>query len=46
MSKLSRFLLLLVLIVVLGGVIFLVSWDIPPPVKSVEITLPDDRLPR
>jgi hypothetical protein len=39
-------LLLALLVVVLGGVIFLMTWDIPAPTKQVEVQIPDDRLPR
>jgi hypothetical protein len=46
MSKLSRFLFLLAFILVLGGVIFLLTWEIPPPTAPVEVTIPDERLPR
>jgi hypothetical protein len=35
-----------VLVLVLGGVIFLLTWDIPPPTSGVEVTIPDERLPR
>ena len=31
---------------VLGGFLFLATWDIPAPVSSVEKVLPDDRFPR
>lgn len=43
MSKLTKFLLALFLVVLLGGGIFLVTWEIPPPTTQVEKTLPDDR---
>jgi len=39
-------LLLVVLAVLLGGVIFLITWDIPPPTTPVEIEIPDEELPR
>ena len=29
----------------LGGVIFLVTWDIPAPTSQVETVIPDERLP-
>ncbi len=38
--------LVALLVVVLGGVIFLMTWDIPAPTKQVEVQIPDDRLPR
>jgi hypothetical protein len=43
---LARVLLLLALVILLGGVIFLVTWDIPPPTAQVEEVIPDERLPR
>lgn len=41
-----RLLLLVPLIIVLGGLIFLLTWDIPPPTRPVELVIPDERLPR
>jgi hypothetical protein len=32
--------------VLLGGVIFLVTWEIPAPTAQVETVIPDERLPR
>ena len=46
MSTVTRFLIVLVLVVVLGGVLFLVTWDIPPPTARIEREIPDERLPR
>jgi hypothetical protein len=46
MSTLNRILLVLVLVAVLGGGVFLVTWEIPPPTARVERILPDDRFPR
>jgi hypothetical protein len=43
---LGRLLLLALLVVLLGGVIFLMTWEIPPPTEQVETVIPDDRLPR
>ena len=45
MSVRGAFLVTL-LVVLLGGVIFLMTWDIPAPTKQVEVQIPDDRLPR
>jgi len=42
----SRLIFLLVFLALVGGGAFLVTWDIPPPVKKVERILPDDRFPR
>jgi hypothetical protein len=46
MSTLNRFLLVLLTVLVLGGAVFLVTWDIPPPTSRVERVLPDDQFPR
>ncbi len=46
MKNISRLVFLLVVVSVVGGGVFLATWDIPPPVKKVERTLPDDRFPR
>jgi hypothetical protein len=46
MSTINRFLLVLLLVLVLGGTVFLVTWDIPPPTSRVEHVLPDDQFPR
>ncbi len=46
MSKLLRARVILLVVVVLGGVGFLVTWDIPAPTARQEVVLPDERLPR
>lgn len=46
MGTFSRLLILLAVVVVLGGLIFVVTWDIPPPTRQVETVIPDERLPR
>ncbi len=46
MSKAPFILLVVVTAVVVGGAVFLATWDIPPPTKTVEKPIPDDRLPR
>jgi hypothetical protein len=43
---LGRLLALALLVLVLGGVVFLATWDIPPPTATVETVIPDERLPR
>lgn len=45
-GKLVRLLTLTLIIVILGGVVFLATWDIPPPTVQVETVVPDERLPR
>ena len=46
MKKVSRVVLLLVIVAIASTAVFLATWDIPPPVKKVERVLPDDRFPR
>jgi hypothetical protein len=46
MSTFRRVLIIVVLVVVLGGVTLLVTWDIPPPTARVEQVIPDEELPR
>jgi hypothetical protein len=46
MSTVTRVLLVVLLVVVLGGTVFLVTWDIPPPTARIEQVIPDDQLPR
>jgi hypothetical protein len=46
MSTINRMLLVLLLVLVLGGAVFLVTWDIPPPTARVERVVPDDQFPR
>ena len=46
MSSINRILLVLLVVIVLGGTAFLVTWEIPPPTARVERVLPDDQFPR
>ena len=46
MKSLSRLVVVVVLLVIVGAAVFLVAWDIPPPVAPVEKVLPEDRFPR
>jgi len=46
MSTFNRILLVLLMVLVLGGTVFLVTWEIPPPTSRVERVLPDDQFPR
>jgi len=46
MSRIAIFAALLVAVVLVGGAIFLATWDIPPPSAKVEKVLPNDRFPR
>jgi hypothetical protein len=46
MSTINRLFLVLLLVVVLGGAVFLVTWEIPPPTARVERVVPDEKFPR
>ena len=46
MSTASRILLLTLIVIILGSVIFLATWDRPPPVRQIEVEIPDAQLPR
>jgi hypothetical protein len=46
MRYITRFFGLLILAGVVGGAVFLATWEIPPPSARVEMQLPDDRFPR
>jgi hypothetical protein len=44
MSKLARVVLLVIVVILVGGGIFLATWDIPAPSAPVEKVIPNDRL--
>jgi hypothetical protein len=46
MATINRLFLVLLLVLVLGGTVFLVTWEIPPPTARVERILPDETFPR
>jgi hypothetical protein len=46
MSPFTRWLSLVLGVLVVGTALFLISWDIPAPVEEIEKTLSDDRFPR
>ena len=46
MSKAPFILLVVVIAVVVGGAVFLATWDIPAPSQQVEKELPNDRFAR
>ncbi len=46
MGRFGRYLVLALTIVVLGGLVFVLTWDIPPPTREVEVVIPNERLPR
>lgn len=41
-----RIILVLVVVILVGGAVFLATWDIPAPSRQVEKTLPSDRFPK
>lgn len=46
MSTINRIVLVLLLVVLLGGTVFLMTWEMPPPTARIERVIPDDQLPR
>lgn len=46
MRNLSRVMAVLVVAVIVGGAVFLATWDIPAPMSTVEKVIPNDRFPR
>lgn len=43
MGKITGILMLLLLVVLVGGSVFLATWDMPPPTAKVEKVIPDER---
>ena len=46
MRSLSRIVLFFLVAMIIGGAVFLATWDIPAPMTKIEKTIPDDRFPR
>lgn len=46
MAFLTRIAVILILVLVVGGVGFLATWDMPPPSATVEKIIPNDRFKR
>lgn len=46
MKNFSRLVVLAVAVLVVGGAVFLATWDIPAPTAAVEKVIPNDRFPR
>ncbi|MFM2129443.1 MAG: hypothetical protein RL477_989 [Pseudomonadota bacterium] len=44
MNLISRIIVLVLIITVVGGAIFLASWDIPAPSAPVEKAIPNERV--
>ena len=43
MKSLPRIMLLAALLILAGGAIFLVTWDVPAPLAQVEKVIPNER---
>jgi hypothetical protein len=41
-AKMVKILIVLVLVIVVGGAVFLATWDMPPPTATVEKVIPND----
>ncbi len=46
MKNVSRIVLLTFLAALIGGGVFLATWDIPAPLATIEKVIPDDRFRR
>ncbi|MGY8993629.1 MAG: hypothetical protein ACKVK8_05705 [Rhodospirillales bacterium] len=46
MKFFSRFILIILLLLIVGGATFLVAWDIPSPQSLIEKVIPDERFLR
>ena len=46
MSLLTKIALFTLLLTGVGGVVFLITWDIPAPSRQVEKVIDNDRFPR
>ncbi len=45
-TRLDRLAMLTLAVLLVAGVVFLMTWDIPPPTASVERSIADDRFPQ
>jgi hypothetical protein len=46
MKNVSRVMLIVAAVAVVGLAVFLATWDIPAPTAKVEKVIPDERFPR
>lgn len=46
MNMISRIIIAVLAVVIIGGAVFLASWNIPAPSASVEKVIPNDRVLR
>jgi hypothetical protein len=44
--RFTLFVFFLLILILAGGAVFLLTWDIPAPTASVEKVIPNDRFPR
>ena len=46
MARITKFILILLFLVILGGGFFLTTWEFPPPSKPVEKVIDNKRFPK
>ena len=46
MIKVLGLVVVVVVVILGGGAVFLSTWDIPPPTRTIENPIPNDRFPR
>ncbi|MCZ6884753.1 MAG: hypothetical protein O7E53_00155 [Alphaproteobacteria bacterium] len=46
MGAIMKVLILTLVLVLAGGAVFLLSWDMPPPSEKVEKVIPNERILR
>ena len=46
MKKVALIALAILLLVIIGGGVFLASWNIPAPAQKIEKPVPDDKMPK
>ncbi len=46
MSKTSWAVICIIAAAIVGGAVFLATWDIPPPSSQHEIVIPNDNFPK
>ena len=45
MGNTAKIILILIVVILIGGGLFLATWDIPAPSSTVEKVIPNDRFP-
>ncbi len=46
MRNVPRLIVFALLVLIVGGAVFLATWDIPAPIDTIDKVIPDDRFPR